>query len=59
MFAKTEDNDADIFTKNLNGELCAHHAKKMVMKKEISQMDTKNRMIGRVSDGIASTEKYM
>ena len=36
VFVKTEDNDADIFTKNLNGELYAHHAKKMVMKKEMN-----------------------
>ena len=36
VFVKTEDNDADIFTKNLNGELYARHAKKMVMKKEMN-----------------------
>ena len=34
VFVKTEDNDVDIFIKNFNGELYAHHAKKMVMKKE-------------------------
>ena len=36
VFVKTEDNDADIFIKNLNGELYARHAKKMVMKKEMN-----------------------
>ena len=33
VFAKTKDNDADIFTKNLSGELHDRHAPKMVERK--------------------------
>jgi len=33
MFVKTEDNDADIFTKNLGGDLHDRHSKKMIIKK--------------------------
>ena len=33
VFVKTKDNDADIFTKNLSGELHDRHAPKMVERK--------------------------
>jgi hypothetical protein len=34
IFVRTKDNDADIFTKNLSGELHNVHASKMVGEKE-------------------------
>jgi hypothetical protein len=34
IFVKTVDNDADIFTKNLGGDLHQKHASKMIVKKE-------------------------
>ena len=34
IFVRTKDNDADIFTKNLSGELHNRHAEKMVGEKE-------------------------
>ena len=34
IFVRTKDNDADIFTKNLSGELHDRHASKMVGEKE-------------------------
>ena len=34
IFVRTRDNDADIFTKNLSGELHERHASKMVGEKE-------------------------
>ena len=33
IFVKTDDNDADIFTKNVSGDLYQRHSKKMVIKK--------------------------
>ena len=33
VFVKTGDNDSDLFTKNLGGELCERHSNKMVIKK--------------------------
>ena len=33
IFVKSKENDADIFTKNLNGELHAKHSSKFVKKK--------------------------
>jgi hypothetical protein len=33
IFVRTRDNDADIFTKNLNGELYSRHSSKMVQEK--------------------------
>ena len=33
IFVKTKDNDADIFTKNLSGDLHQRHAEKMVEEK--------------------------
>ena len=35
IFVKTRDNDADIFTKNLSGELHERHSSKMVEEKHI------------------------
>ena len=33
IFVKTEDNDSDIFTKNLGGDLFHRHSKKMIIEK--------------------------
>ena len=33
IFVKTEDNDSDIFTKNLGGDLHERHSKKMIVEK--------------------------
>jgi hypothetical protein len=34
LFVRTKDNDADIFTKNLSGDLRRHHASKIVGEKQ-------------------------
>ena len=36
VFVRTEDNDADIFTKNLGGDLHQRHSKKMIIEKGYS-----------------------
>ena len=33
IFVRTEDNDSDIFTKNLGGDLHERHSKKMIVGK--------------------------
>ena len=37
IFVRTGDNDADLFTKNLGGDLFKHHAEKMMVKKGIEE----------------------
>jgi hypothetical protein len=41
IFVRTADNDADIFTKNLPGELFKKHARKMITEKGLSTYDRK------------------
>jgi len=51
IFVRSEDNDADLFTKNVKGELFEKHSKKMIEKRDPSRLES----TGRVSDCVESS----
>ncbi len=51
IFGRSEDNDADIFTKNLKGALFEKHSMKMIEKRNLSQLES----TGRVSECVESS----
>ncbi len=51
IFVRSENNDADIFTKNLKGEKFEKHSLKMIEKRNLSQIKS----TGRVSECVESS----
>ena len=48
IFVRSEDNDADMFTKNLKGELHEKHSKKMIGEKGKSELEINRKGVGYV-----------
>ena len=46
IFVKTENNDSDIFTKNLGGDLYDHHSRKMIIEKGKCEMQSSSQQEG-------------